>query len=257
MNLDFLKDFLLYRSRLAVTTLFLLTIGILSNQMGCSSIFSSDSESPVQTYEYDFNERPNDWTAMFSNYTVGREDDFELESGYRTLPEPLDTNKSGFYLSGKNISDDLNMFLKHKINDLDPVTTYEVEFEVSLATNAPSGCGGVGGAPGEGVTVHTAASDNEPERVIDDSGENGYYRLNLVEDYNGNEPNWYRTTEIGNVANSRDCEEGRQYEIKQLSSGRQVVTTDEEGSVWLLVGTRSGYEATTSLYYTELTVRFY
>jgi hypothetical protein len=28
-----------------------------------------------------------------------------------------------------------------------------VSFDVEIATNVPSGCGGVGGAPGEGVTV--------------------------------------------------------------------------------------------------------
>lgn len=256
MNFESLKKIFSDRGRLLLLIGFLLMMGLLFNQ-GCSSIFGSDSESPTETYEYNFNERPDDWTAMFSNYGVGREDDFELESGYRPLPKPLDTTRYGFYLSGKNLSDDLNMLLKHRIDDLDPETTYEVEFEVSLATDAPSGCAGVGGPPGEAVTVHTAASDIEPERVLDDSRENNYYRLNLTEDYSGNEQSWYRATEIGDVANSRECEEGWEYEIKQLSGGEQTVTTDEQGNLWLLVGTRSGFEATTSLYYTGVRVNLF
>lgn len=251
INLPFVFRTMVHRTVLLFAIVLIVVVGLLSQQMGCS-LLGSDSETPTETF--DFSERPDDWSAMFSNYHVGREDDFELESGYRPLPEPLDTTRYGFYLSGKNLSDDLNMFLKHRLDDLDPETSYEIKFEVSFATNAPSGCAGVGGAPGEGVTVHTSASEIEPDRVVDDSRQDGFYRLNLAENYSGDEQSWYRATEIGDVANSRECEEGRQYEIKTVSSGEQSVTTDEEGGAWLLVGTRSGFEATTSLYYTEVKI---
>lgn len=253
VNLESLTTLFCNRSKV-----FLLVFAVgLSQQLGCSSVLNSDSEDPSHTYSYNFDEQPEGWTSLFSNYGVGREDDFELESGYRPLPDPLNTDQLAFYLSGRNLSDDLNMYLKHRIPDLEPSTSYEVEFEVSVATDAPSGCAGVGSPPGEGVTVHTVASALEPDRVVDDSRQNNYYRLNLAENYNGDEPSWYQATRIGDVANSRECEDGWQYEIKQLSGGQQTVTTDEEGALWLLVGTRSGFEATTSLYYTKVTVRFY
>ena len=229
-------------------------MALLVQSVGCSSITGSDDNTPDYTHAYNFNEEPNDWTTMFSNYGVGREDDFELKSGYRSLPEPLDTDRTSLYLSGKNLSDDLNMFLKHQVDGLEPETAYQLTFEVTFATNAPSGCAGVGGPPGEGVTVHTAASNAEPARVVDNSREQGFYRLNLDENYDGPAQSWYRATEIGDVANSRDCEEGRQYELKTVTSGPQSVTTDANGNLWLLVGTRSGFEATTSLYYTEVKV---
>lgn len=219
---------------------------------GCDIFTGSDD--PDHAYEYSFDDEPGDWSALFSNYGVGREDDFELESGYRPLPAPLDSGQTGFYLSGKNLSDDLNMFLKHRISGLQPETTYELAFEVSFATGAPSGCAGVGGPPGEAVTVHVDASETEPGRIVDDSREGGFYRLNLAEEYEGDAQSWYRSTEIGDVANSRECEEGRQYEIKTLSGGTRTTATDAEGNLWLLVGTRSGFEATTSLYYTDVEV---
>lgn len=220
---------------------------------GCSLLFGTGEDSI--TYDFNFDEQPAEWSALFSNYGVGRKDDFELESGYRSLPSPLDTTQTGFLLSGKNLSDDLNMFLKHRIADLEPDQDYEISFEVAFATDAPSGCAGVGGPPGEGVTVHVDAGSTEPGRVIDESRSNDYYRLNWAEEYEGDGMNWYRATEIGDVANSRECEEGREYEIKQVSSGTREVTTDSEGRLWLLIGTRSGFEATTALFYTALFVR--
>ncbi|SHG03077.1 hypothetical protein SAMN05443144_11753 [Fodinibius roseus] len=231
---------------------FIFLILLSFQHIGCDSFTGSDD--PEQSYEYQFDEEPGDWSALFSNYGVGREDDFELESGYRPLPAPLDSTETGFYLSGKNISDDLNMFLKHRISGLQPETTYELAFDVSFATAAPSGCVGAGGPPGEAVTVHVDASGIEPGRIVDDSRDEGFYRLNLAEEYEGEAQSWYRATEIGDVANSRECEEGWQYEIKTLSGGNRTATTDAEGGLWLLVGTRSGFEATTSLYYTEVEV---
>lgn len=220
--------------------------------IGCSAITGSDSRNPEFTHEYNFNEKPNGWSALFSNYWVGREDDFELESGYRSLPKPLDMDRSGFYLSGMNLSDDLNMFLKHRIDGLETETAYRVEFEVTFATDAPSGCTGVGGAPGEGVTLHASASSTEPDRVIDNSLEQDYYRLNWEENYEGEAHSWYQETKIGDVANTRECEEERRYELKTVTGEQQLVMTDGNGNLWLLVGTRSGFEAATSLYYTEV-----
>lgn len=233
----------------------ILLMALLVQGVGCSSVTDSDDNTPDYSHSYYFNEEPNGWTTLFSNYGVGREDDFELESGYRSLPEPLDTDKSGFYLSGMNHSDDLNMFLKHQVDGLEPEGSYRIAFKVTFATDAPSGCFGVGGPPGEGVTVHAAASSTEPSStIVDDRWEQGYYRLNFAEDYEGEAHSWYQETKIGDVANSRDCEEGRKYELKTVTGEQASVTADENGNLWLLVGTRSGFEATTSLYYTEVKV---
>lgn len=252
INIEHSQNFFSARSTPSLVLPFLFLIILTFQNIGCDSLTGPDA--PDHAYEYQFNEEPGDWSALFSNYGVGREDDFELESGYRPLPAPLDSGQTGFYLSGKNLSDDLNMFLKHRISDLKPETTYEVAFDVSFATTAPSGCAGVGGPPGEAVTVHVDASGMEPDRRVEDSREEGFYRLNLAEEYEGEAQSWYRATEIGDVANSRNCEEGWQYEIKTLSGGTRTATTDAEGDLWLLVGTRSGFEATTSLYYTEVKV---
>ena len=63
---------------------------------------------------------------------------------------------------------------------------------------------------------------------------------------------------VGDVANSIPCGNPPQWELKQLSSGSGAVeaTTDGSGSLWLFVGTDSGFEATTSVYYTWVTATF-
>jgi hypothetical protein len=67
---------------------------------------------------------------------------------------------------------------------------------------------------------------------------------------------------LGNVANSQPCEvssEGivRRWELKTLRTPAALaIRADDHGAVWLLVGTDSGFEATTSLYYTRVIATF-
>lgn len=68
--------------------------------------------------------------------------------------------------------------------------THAYRLIVLMLTEVPSGCAGVGGSPGEGVTVHAAATSIQPDRVIADVGQQPYYGLNVVKRYTGT--NWYR-----------------------------------------------------------------
>jgi hypothetical protein len=50
-------------------------------------------------------------------------------------------------------------------------------------------------------------------------------------------------------------EEAGQWVIKPLDSGGQAfsVTSDDDGALWLIVGTDSGFEGLTALYYSQIT----
>ena len=63
---------------------------------------------------------------------------------------------------------------------------------------------------------------------------------------------------LGDVASSQPCGGGEpQWELKQLFSSETVdVTADGDGRVWLLVGSDSGFESITSLYYTQVFATF-
>lgn len=199
-----------------------------------------------QTIRIDFRQSPQGWVAGFADYPVGADEFYELVSDYRPLEAPLNTGENALYISGNNHSDDLWMYYKGRVAGLDANRRYSVSFEVEIATRVPNGCFGVGGSPGEGVTVKAGASDVEPQSVVEGSD----WSMNIDK---GNQTNGGENAlVIGDVANSIPCGETPQWELKQLSSGMESisVTTDGNGNVWLFVGTDSGFEATTSVYYT-------
>ncbi|MFM7293666.1 MAG: hypothetical protein ACKO1K_02440, partial [Burkholderiales bacterium] len=91
-------------------------------------------------------------------------------------PAPAPFQGQGWRLSGTNRSGDLFIYAKCRLVGLKPQQSYRVEFAVDFLTSAPSGCAGVGGAPGEGVTVHAGATAQEPMTQLNG---NGYFRVNL------------------------------------------------------------------------------
>ena len=210
------------------------------------------SDEEAMTVALDFRQTDRGWVGDFADYPVGEDEFYELVADYRPLPEPLSGSGSGLYISGNNHSDDLWMYYKGQIAGLSPDTRYRVQLGVEFATAVPNGCFGVGGAPGEGVTVKAGASAIEPDRM----NRGGFWLMNVDkgQQTNGGED----ALAIGDVANSIPCGETPQWELKQVSSDAQSieVTTDSSGAVWLFVGTDSGFEATTSVYYTWVRATF-
>lgn len=200
-------------------------------------------------FDFDFGAGQHGWVAGFADYPAGEEDKHELLAEHANLPAPLDESRRGVLLSGMNHSDDLFMFLKRRLTGLEPGTEYGIEISVEFATNAASGCIGVGGAQGESVVIKAGAAAVEPDTVVSESGD---VRLNLDK---GNQLEaGADAIVLGDIANSStDCF-GAPYELKTLESGDQelVTTTDAAGGLWLFVGSESGYEAKTALYYTRI-----
>ncbi len=206
------------------------------------------TNNPVQegvdgTFNFNFAIGPEGWTPGFADLPVDHDQSiYELDRGYRLLPEGLDGR--GMYLQGHNRSDDLFMYLKTQVGGLRPNTTYAVSVSIDLATNVPAGLIGIGGSPGESVFVKAGASTVEP---IAEEGDNRHLRMII------DKGNQARGSEdmvvIGNVANPDVLRD--EYRIKTLDNSDQPLTvdTDGEGRVWLIVGTDSGFEGLTSLYY--------
>ena len=195
---------------------------------------------------FDFDDGAAGWESGFADYPAGREDFFELDAGVEPLPAPLET-RSGFKLSGSNRSDDLFMFIARRVDGFEPDTRHELDFEVTFATNAPSGCVGIGGPPGEAVTIKAGAAAVRPE-AVDDGG--GFLLLNL--DKGQQSAGGADAIALGDFANSTDCEAGgRDYELKTLDADGESFTarTDADGALWVLFGTDSGFEGATTIYF--------
>ena len=225
-----------------------LTITLLA-LYGCGDDGHLKSDGTDAQFTYTFDGDAEGWTVAFADLPVDYEPSiFELESGHRPLPEGLPG--SGIYVQGHNRSDDLFMFLKRQVGGLTPGATYAVSVWVDLATNVPTGSIGIGGSPGSSVFVKAGASAIEPD-TFEDS--NGYLRMNIDK---GNQSRGGESMEVlGNIAHPEV--EDREYRIKTLDSlGLALrVEADDEGRVWLVVGTDSGFEGLTRLYYARISHR--
>ena len=206
----------------------------------------------VETTEFTFSFENDDrgWLTGFADLPANFEQSaFELDSGHRPLPAGLEG--SGMYLQGHNRSDDLFMFLKRQVEGLRPDTAYVVTVSLDLATNVPGGLVGIGGSPGESVYVKAGASAVEPFVEEDDTG---YLGMNIDKGNQATEGE--AMINLGNVAHPEVT--GDEYKIKTLhNQGRPFeVVSDNEGRIWLIAGTDSGFEGLSAFYYTGITYIF-
>ena len=197
-------------------------------------------------FTFTFDSGAEGWMVGFADVPVDYDQSiYELDHAHRPLPDGLE--ESGIYVQGHNRSDDLFMFLKRRVEGLRPSAEYRVHASVDLATNVPAGLVGIGGSPGESVFVKAGASAVEPVTVVDD---NQYLRMNIDK---GNQSRGGETmTVIGNVAHLGVVD--REYRIKTLDNGNMplTVSADEEGRIWLIVGTDSGFEGLSAFYYSRI-----
>lgn len=196
------------------------------------------------THQFDFSENDYGWSGDFADYPVGDSVAYGLYFGHDPLPPNLGTTK-GLKLSGTNYSDDLFMFVKKKLDGLKPSTAYEVAFQIKFASNALKDQVGVGGSPGESVYLKAGAAPFEPVKV----DVNGYYQMNIDK---GNQlSGGQHMMLIGNITSQKG---GFDYSLVERNNGASfTVTTNADGELWLVVGTDSGFEGTTTLYYTSIT----
>ena len=213
---------------------------------GCAD--DDDATTPRATnFDYTFTGDTEGWMGDFADYPEGEEDFYELSFGHATLPAPLNTAEGALRQSGNNHSDDLFMYAYRPIDGLEPGATYEATFELRIATNVPSGSFGVGGSPGESVYVKAGLLTRAPARTLDALNE---YRVNF--DKGNQSTGGTDMTVLGNFANGTDESD---YALKTLSNTEPFpVTADADGKLWLVVGTDSGFESTTTIYYDAISV---
>ena len=198
---------------------------------------------------FTFDSDAEGWMVGFADLPVDYDQSiYELDHAHRPLPDGLEG--SGIYVHGHNRSDDLFMFLKRRVEGLRPGAEYKVFASVDFATNVQTGLFGIGGSPGESVFVKAGASAVEPVTVVDD---NQYLRMNIDK---GNQSRGGESmVVIGNVAHPDVVD--REYRIKTLDNANMPLTVnaDEQGDVWLIVGTDSGFEGLSALYYSRISYR--
>ncbi|HEY3402111.1 MAG TPA: hypothetical protein VGK59_01925 [Ohtaekwangia sp.] len=227
-------------------------IVVLAGFCGAGCGLSNDQGLEIYSDYYDFNEGLDGWTVDFADYPSGDQDSasYELQFAHTSLPGNL-SGRKGIMMSGYNYSDDLFMFMKKKVTGLPPNKLFTIVFQIELASNAPTGAIGVGGAPGESVYVKAGASTMEPKKVV----EQDQYVLNIDK---GNQlESGEDVITLGNIAVSPNTTE---YELITRSNMNMnalfYAQTNSKGELWLIVGTDSGFEGLTTVYYTQLNFVF-
>ena len=224
---------------------FLLTLTLLS-VVGCGDGDNGELERADAEFSYTFERDAEGWAVAFADLPVDYDPSiYELDSGHRPLPDGL--QGSAIYVQGHNRSDDLFMFLKRQVGGLIPGAAYAISVSIDLATNVPVGSFGIGGSPGSSVFVKAGASTLEPDTFEDSTG---HLRMNIDK---GNQARGGASMAvIGDLAHPEV--EDREYRLKTLDGLDLPVSVeaDEEGRVWLVVGTDSGFEGLTRLYYTRI-----
>jgi hypothetical protein len=220
--------------------------------------FAIANTPDIKTYKYTFSQKDN-FQVSYADYPKGQEAFFELKfKNGASLPHEINTQLQGLKISGNNHSDDLFMYAFKKVSGLKPNTDYHASFSLEFASNAQAGSMGVGGSPGDSVYVKIGAVSQEPQRYVDDSN---YYKIDLDK---GNQAldgkdmiligtfgvdtqdSIYRLKTLPYLPN----------EETQTKLANFRVTTNNKGEAWVVLGTDSGYESTSTIIYTNLSVTF-
>ena len=151
----------------------------------------------------DFNHGSKGWLPGFSDYNL-RTGDLRMRAEQRSLPEEVSETGSAYYVQSMNRSDDLFMFLKKHLaveDGLEPNQAYRVWFDVRFSSNAPTGCAGVGGSPGDSVYLKAGGSVDEPVASVTGNGD-----IRLLADKGQQSTGGRDAGVVGTIANGTACE---------------------------------------------------
>jgi len=219
--------------------------------------FPAQAGCPVQV-SFDFRDGVQGWEADFADYPLSDRPDYEFEAELRELPEEVGEG-TGFWLHSHNSCDDIFMFLKRRLGPEDGIVAnqaYRLRFSITFASNAPSNCSGIGGAPGESVYLKAGASPIEPLPIFD---EEYWVRMNV--DKGNQASGGPAASVVGNIANGIECadlpnpDECPYVSLRRVHLHEYTVQANADGELWLLIGTDSGFEGPTGLYYQRIVVR--
>lgn len=215
---------------------------------GLSGCIKKDEPKDYREYRYDFSEDNQGWFATFSDYPVADVDSYALSCTHSPLPAPLDTQTKALRLSGNNHSDDLLAIIFNEVDKLFPNTTYEVTFEVTLASNVATNSVGIGGSPDLALGV-----GGLPYLPGDSIDEAGWSRPNFESRLQSRESSDVFQM-IGTIGVNDNTSEYTLIQRDNLDSPIRL-TTDAFGHLFFIVGFDSGFEGTTTLYFTSIKVK--
>jgi len=220
------------------------------------TVLAQGTPVPV-SISYDFRDGAQAWQAGFADYPPATDKNgfYDLRAEVRTLPPELGIKGTGFYIQGSNHSDDLFMFLKRRLNSADGIVagqTYQINFTLVFASDTQSGCVGAGGPPD--IALKAGASPAEPIALFDASPWISWLRMNVGK--GGANTGNIAASGMGTIGNGIPCGSApRSYvSVQRTHQHTSLVNANSRGELWLLIGTDSGFEGLTTLYFQRIDV---
>ncbi|WP_419876125.1 copper amine oxidase N-terminal domain-containing protein [Candidatus Pristimantibacillus sp. PTI5] len=208
------------------------------------------SESGL-SYHYTFDQGDEGWKGAFADLPVDYNAYiYDLKFARELLPTAKNKTNYGLKLSGVNRSDDLFMFVTKKIEGLEPHTMYQASLSFQLYTDQAGGMMGVGGAPGEAVSIKAGFVSKEPRTLQSDTEGHMYYRMNIDKGNQKVEGDDMKI--VGNMVQPNSSLKGFQPVAMQYSTTLQ---SNEQGEIYVIVGSDSGYEGLTTFYLDDMKVK--
>ncbi|WP_276498489.1 hypothetical protein [Pontibacter litorisediminis] len=226
-----------------------LIIALTASVFGCAD--DDPTVLPSDGYSYTFEQGNEGWQGGFADYPSDWERErFEFAFAHDDLPPEVGEEGGAMRISGRNISDDLFLFMKKQITGLEPNRTYSATFRIELASQYPENSVGIGGSPGASVYLKAGGSTVEPVPVeTDEAGNN--IRMNIDK---GNQSQGGEDMVVLGTVGIPGDEFTYQLIRRDNQQNPVEVTADSNGSLWVIVGTDSGFEGTTTLYYHTIEV---
>jgi hypothetical protein len=227
----------------------LLLMSVLTGSVLTFTACKDDSApaSPGLSYQSSFQRDVDGWVAGLTDYGTAQDSIMQFKSAWKALPAPLDTARKSIMVESMNRSDDAFMFLKKKVTGLTPNTDYSLVFDIELASQYSTNSIGIGGSPGSSVYLKVGASAVEPVKVLKD----GFYTINIDKGEQNNDGK--DAIRIGDIGTG-DSGEGYKLITRTNQTTPLKARTNAQGELWLIVGTDSGFEGLTTLYYSKINV---
>lgn len=202
------------------------------------------------TLQWSFVSTAQGWTGSYSDYTLGMESGIGFQSGWSAMPAPL--TGGGFKLSGNNASDDLWMFASRVLTTSHGIVAsalYDVTMTVWIGSNAPSGCIGTGGAPGESVWLKGNVVSTPPRAFV--SGDQVLFNIAKGDQAEIGS----QALSFGDLANGDSCDLEPRYKRLQRTATRSTpVRATSSGNLWVYFGSDSGFESRSTYFLDQVRV---
>jgi hypothetical protein len=179
----------------------------------------------------------------------------------RPLPPELGISfrgRNAYYLAANNASDDIFMFLKSVMTLADGIVRfqpYRASFDIQFASQS-NNCPGVGG-DASSVWLKAGGSSLEPVTTLTRNGE--YVGISV--DKGDQQEGGKDLGTIGSIWNGIECPETNWVMLRRTYTHPYPITATgggkagAGGQLWIALGTESGYEAVTEVYYHRIKVK--